>query len=283
MGKDNIPFHTISFPVTLLAVNDWCEKQNLPERWKTVDYIKGMHWMNYYEGKFSTTMKRGVFMDDALALLPADFWRWYLITNAPENNDSNFTWELLQAVANKDLANILGNLVNRVTKFSLRYFGSIVPQGEYGAKEQKLIAEAQTQMDQLRLYMERIALRKSAAQLRAIWSLGNEYLQEAAPWKIVDEMGKGEEAQLRIGAILRFALNYIGLCADLSYPFIPFTAEKLRKDLGLCGKVIWPESAKSSLQRIEAGADFTAPELLFPKIETDQIVKWRKIYGGDEG
>jgi methionyl-tRNA synthetase len=93
MGKDNVAFHSVSFPVTLLGSE---------EPWKTVDVLKAFNWLNWYGGKFSTSQRRGVFMDAALELLPADYWRWHLIANAPEGSDSAFTWEQFQGVVNKD-------------------------------------------------------------------------------------------------------------------------------------------------------------------------------------
>ena len=120
MGKDNVPFHTVGFPVTIMASG---------EPWKLVDRLKGFNWLNYDGGKFSTSGKRGVFMDAALEVAPADYWRYYLIANAPESSDSNFTWEHFAGVINKDLADVLGNFVNRVTKFCVARFDGQMPGG----------------------------------------------------------------------------------------------------------------------------------------------------------
>ena len=89
MAKDNIPFHTLSFPATLMGSN---------EPWKIVDYVKGFNWLLYEGGKFSTSQKRGVFMDQALKTLPSDYWRWWLLANAPESADTDFTWENFQII-----------------------------------------------------------------------------------------------------------------------------------------------------------------------------------------
>ena len=121
MGKDNVPFHTLSFPATILG--------STGEPWKLVDYIKSFNYLNYEGGKFSTSQGRGVFMDQALEILPADYWRWWLMANVPEGSDSNFTWESFQAGVNKDLADVLGNFVSRVTKFAAARFGAAVPAG----------------------------------------------------------------------------------------------------------------------------------------------------------
>jgi len=109
MGKDNVAFHTVSFPVTILGSE---------EPWKLVDKLKAFNWLNWYGGKFSTSQKRGVFMDQALELLPGDYWRWYLIANSPESSDTAFTWESFKAGINSDLNDVLGNFVNRITAAS---------------------------------------------------------------------------------------------------------------------------------------------------------------------
>jgi len=102
MGKDNVPFHTVGFPCTLIGVNErlgpdgaWTPASNTP--WKLVDRLKGFNWLDYYGGRFSTSQQRGVFMDQALELLPADYWRWWIIANAPEGSDASFVWEQFQA------------------------------------------------------------------------------------------------------------------------------------------------------------------------------------------
>ncbi|TMK53258.1 MAG: methionine--tRNA ligase [Actinobacteria bacterium] len=120
MAKDNVPFHTIMFPAMIMGTD---------EPWKLADYIKGFNWLNYYGGKFSTSRRYGIFMDAALELLPADYWRYYLIANAPESDDTSFTWELFASQVNKDLADTLGNFVNRVLTFSNKRFGPEVPAG----------------------------------------------------------------------------------------------------------------------------------------------------------
>jgi methionyl-tRNA synthetase len=99
------------------------------EPWKLVDMLKSFNWLNWYGGKFSTSGSRGVFMDAALEIQPADVWRWWLTANAPEGSDAAFTWEQFQAVVNKDLADVLGNFVNRIVKFAETRFEGRVPEG----------------------------------------------------------------------------------------------------------------------------------------------------------
>ncbi|HIC67497.1 MAG TPA: methionine--tRNA ligase, partial [Paracoccus sp.] len=138
MGKDNVPFHTLSFPVTQIGAG---------EPWKMVDYIKSFNYLTYDGGQFSTSQGRGVFMDHALDILPADYWRWWLLSHAPESGDSEFTWENFQQSVNKDLADVLGNFVSRVTKFCRAKFGEAVPGGgSFGQPEQNLIAALTTRL-----------------------------------------------------------------------------------------------------------------------------------------
>ncbi len=264
MGKDNVPFHTLSFPATIIGSG---------EPWKLVDYIKSFNYLNYQGGQFSTSKGRGVFMDQALEILSADYWRWWLLSNAPENNDAEFTWEVFQQGANKDLADVLGNFVSRITKFCRSKFGEAVPTGgTYGEAEEAVIADLQIRLATYEAHMESIEIRKAAAELRAIWVAGNEYLQSAAPWAVFKE--NPEQA----AAITRFALNLAALYATLSEPFIPFASATLREALGSGAK--WPESIAETANALPEGHPFTVPENLFTKITDEQREEWEERFAG---
>jgi methionyl-tRNA synthetase len=270
MGKDNVAFHTVSFPATILGSG---------EPWKTVDMLKSFNWLNWYGGKFSTSGRRGVFMDQALALLPADYWRWYLTANAPEGSDTAFTWDQFATAVNKDLADVLGNFVNRITKFAENRFEGRVPEGgEPGPLEQKLYGELTARVAELTAQMEGLELRKSAQSLRAIWGLGNEYLAEAAPWTVI------KTDPVRAGMIVRTGLNLVALFARLSHPFIPFTAQRIAEAVAsesLTGA--WPTGdVAAALTALGPGAPIRAPEVLFKKIDDAQIAAWAEQFGGDE-
>jgi len=270
MGKDNVPFHTVGFPVTLMGSG---------EDWKLVDYIKGFNWLTYYGGKFSTSDKRGVFMNHALELLPADYWRYYLMANAPEGSDSSFTWEHFAGTVNKDLADVLGNFVNRIMKFTVSKFGDTVPEGgEWGAEEDALVAELEPRMAAYKGFMKGLEVRKALSELRAIWVLGNEYLTKVAPWAAF----KTDPAKAALGC--RMGLNLVHLFAHLSEPIIPATARVMHESLLPAPPVLpWPDgNLKDTLQRIEPGLPFTVPDVLFQKITDDQIAEWRMRFGADE-
>ena len=253
MGKDNVPFHTLSFPATIMGSG---------EPWKLVDYIKSFNYLNYDGGQFSTSKGRGVFMDEALEILPSDYWRWWLLSHAPEASDSEFTWDDFQASVNSDLANVLGNFVSRVTKFCRSKFSEAVPEGPaYGNAEQAVIDTLQIRLTAYEGLMTKMEVRKAAAELRAIWTLGNEYLQDAAPWSVF----KTDEATAAMQ--IRFALNIIPLYAAISEPFIPDAADELATAMNIPLK--WPTSAAESLDLLLAGHSFTVPDITFAKISDD--------------
>ena len=267
MGKDNVAFHTVSFPATILGSR---------EPWKLVDTLKAFNWLNWYGEKFSTSNKRGVFMDTALELQPADCWRWYLTANCPEGSDSSFTWEQFQAAVNRDLADVLGNFVNRILKFCETRFEGVVPAGgEPGPLERKLHADLSAGLQELTDQLDSMEQRKSAQAVRALWVLGNEYLTEAAPWTAI----KTDPG--RAALIVRTGINLVGLFGRVSAPFIPFTAEKIAEAVGEAYPPSWPEAdAAKALSRIEAGRAITTPEVLFRKLEDAQIAAWTAEFAG---
>ncbi|MBN2906111.1 MAG: methionine--tRNA ligase [Rhodobacteraceae bacterium] len=265
MGKDNVPFHTLSFPATIMGSRD---------AWKLVDYIKSFNYLNYDGGQFSTSQGRGVFMDQALAILPSDYWRWWLLSHAPESSDSEFTWENFQASVNKDLADVLGNFVSRVTKFCRSKFGEEVPAGgSLGTREQALIDELTTRVAAYQDHMAAIEVRKAAAELRAIWVAGNEYLQSAAPWSVY----KTDPEQA--AAIIRLSLNLIRLYAVLSAPFIPDASATMLTAMATTDDA-WPDDIAQALTVLEPGHGFSVPEILFRKIADEEREDWQARFAG---
>ena len=265
MGKDNVPFHTLSFPATILGSG---------EPWKLVDYLKSFNYLNYDGGQFSTSKGRGVFMDQALSILPSDYWRWWLLSHAPESSDSEFTWENFQTSVNKDLADVLGNLVSRVTKFAVSKFGNDLPAGgSFGPQEAALIADLGARIADYTKFMAEMEVRKAASELRAIWVIGNEYLQSSAPWTVVKT--DPEQAQ----AIIRLALNLIRVYAVLSAPFIPDAAATMMKAIGT-DDWSWPHDISAAMRTLPAGHGFTVPDNLFRKITDEERADWQSRFSG---
>ena len=266
MGKDNVPFHTLSFPATILGSG---------EPWKLVDYIKSFNYLNYDGGQFSTSRNRGIFMDQALEILPPDYWRWWLLSHAPESSDSEFTWENFQQTVNKDLADVLGNFVSRVTKFCRSKFGEVIPTGGvWSQSEINLVNEIEKRVKDYEGYMESKEIRKSANELRAIWACGNEYLQSAEPWSTFKSDPEASAMQIRL------SFNLIKLYGVLSAPFIPDAAEKIFKALNLSIEN-WPNNIIEALDSIPENAAFEVPEVMFTKITDEQRESWKEQFSGN--
>lgn len=259
MGKDNVAFHAVSFPITLLGSQ---------EPWKMVDHLKAFNWVNWYGDKFSTSHKRGVFMDQALSLLPPDYWRWYLMANVPEGADFSFTWESFQMTCNADLANNLGNFVNRVTRFAHSRFQGRVPiDGVPGLQEKQFFRELDDRLQRLQSFHDQIEIRKAASETRAIWNAGNEYLTVAAPWTTI------KTDPVRAGVAIRIGLNLCILFAQIGRPFIPDTAERIGAAFHLTpAQISWPaDCAETLLNSLPEGSAFEALPVLFHRIEDDWV------------
>jgi methionyl-tRNA synthetase len=263
MGKDNVYFHTLSFPSTLIGSG---------EPWTLVNTLKSYNWLTYYGGKFSTSMGVGVFTDTALDLLPADYWRYYLIARAPEGDDSEFRWTDMQQVVNKDLADVLGNFINRTLTFTHKNFPNTVPPaGTQTDAETKLDKRITETLAKLETHLANAEMRKSAEALRELWVIGNEYLAEQEPWKVI------KTDKDRAATILNAAINLIPLYAATMAPILPDTAKRL---MALFNKTepkhgAWPWPAASANE-----ATFNLPEgVLFTKIADEQVAEWEAKFG----
>ena len=268
MGKDNVAFHTVSFPVTLIGSG---------EPWKLVDQLKAFNWVTWYGGKFSTSNNRGVFMDQALDLLPADYWRWYLMANAPEGSDAAFTWEGFQAAVNSDLANVLGNFVNRITKYCASKFDGKVPEtGTPGEDEAWIAEELKTRLTNLVEHYEAMEFRRVAAETRAIWAAGNEYLTRAEPWVKY----KSDVDAAAVG--VRTGLNLAVIFGIIAQPLVPTAAKSILDALGIPEENRkFPDPADAGLlNALPHGMEISAPEVLFSKIEDSHVADWTEKFGG---
>ena len=268
MAKDNLPFHTIMWPATILGTR---------EPWKMADYIKGFNWLNYYGGKFSTSSKRGVFLDQALEIAPPDYWRYMLMASAPESSDSAFTWEQFQTKVNKELADNFGNFINRILKFTASRFGTELPAGgEPGEAEADLEARCKELVEELRSHLSSMEFRKATETLNALWSAGNQYIDVRAPWTLFKQ-DKDEAA-----VVIRTCINLIRLYAIASAPFIPTTAETLFDALKLTDEERRSTmSAATDLTILGAGRAFEVPPVLIQKIDDDRVAELKAEYGGD--
>ena len=267
LGKDNVPFHAVSFPCTLIGSG---------EPWKTVDVIKGVNWLTYEGGKFSTSQRRGVFLDLALELLPADYWRWWLASNAPEGSDTDFNFERFATDVNHDLADTFGNLVNRTLKFLATRYGGIVPGGGTpAAPEKRLTDELAQRLISLCTGHDDRLFRKAADEVRSIWRLANGYLAAEAPWA---SFHKDPE---RTAVVIRTAVNLLDVAATVAWAFIPAAAEQVLGALGRAGSApAWPNSAVAALAEIGSGRRVGLPPPLFAKLPHEWVKENRRRFAG---
>jgi len=252
LAKDNVPFHTVSFPATLLGCG-------LPL--KLPDIIKGFNWLTFEGGKFSTSARRGIFTDAALAALPADTWRWWLAANAPESSDTDFTTARFVAGVNKDLADTFGNLVNRCLSFVAERFNGIVPGGGTpGLAEEDVGRRLTMCLDRLRRHHEALEFRKAADEVRAIWHLGNAYFTAQAPWATI------KSDPQRAAVIVRTGVNLVHASALAAWPFIPTAANVVLESIDDSPCTLWPNGGRAILTAIPSGRRISLPPLLFRKI-----------------
>jgi methionyl-tRNA synthetase len=258
LGKDNVPFHTVSFPATILG-------SGLPL--KLPDLIKGFNWLTFEGGKFSTSRRHGIFTDAALEWLPADVWRWWLAANAPEGDDADFTVPRFVEGVNKDLADTFGNLVNRCLTFATSAFGPTVPAaGAIGSAEHELAGKVGTSLARLRTHHEALNLRKAANEVRTIWKISNAYLAEAAPWSVV------KRDPNRAAAIARTGINLVRVAALAAWPFIPAAATQVLRCLGEQADLPpWEQDGDAAISAIPGGRPFRVPSLLFAKITAADV------------
>jgi len=275
LGIDNVPFHAISFPGTLLGYN-----QNRENPYNLTNFIKGFQWLTYEGGKFSTSQNRGIFTDEALDLYPADYWRYYLLLIAPERQNTDFQWEGFQNAVNNDLNNLLGNLVNRLTTFTSRHFDDKLPKAEPSSREEELYARVTELIAEYKTEFDVVEFQKPLKALRTIWQELNRYFQEKAPWKTV----KSEETFAEAATTISTVAHGLRISAILLAPFAPFSAEKVFAAIGLdkdkVHQIVWNDVVNWSILE-----DTTVPELkenLFTKITDDEIEELKQRYGSTD-
>jgi len=264
IGKDNIVFHCIIFPSMLKAHGDYVLPQNVPAN----------EFLNLEGNKLSTSKNWAVWLHEYLEEFPdmQDVLRYVLTANAPETKDNDFTWKDFQARNNNELVAIFGNFINRVVVLTHKYYSGIIP-------EPNTLSEVDQQvLDALKGYPETLAnslnryrFREASQELLNLARLGNKYLADAEPWKLI----KTDEE--RVKTIMHVALQLAAGLAALSEPFLPFTSKKLKQILNtkkLSGEaeISW-NSVSSQDVLIPSGHQINPAELLFRKIEDAEIQK----------
>ena len=257
IGKDNIVFHCIIFPAMLKAEGSYILPDNVPAN----------EFLNLEGNKLSTSKNWAVWLHEYLIDFPQqqDVLRYALTSNAPETKDNDFTWADFQARNNNELAAIFGNFINRVVVLTHKYYNGIVPTpNELSEEDQRILSELKAYPAVIAASLERYRFREAQAEMMNVARLGNKYLADQEPWKIVKTNPDRVQTQLFVALQIATALRV--LCE----PFLPFTANKLHKILNLSTLISWNSvSANSNL--IPAGHQLGDSQILFTQIEDQQI------------
>ncbi len=263
IGKDNIPFHTVIFPSSLLASGT---------RWTMLHHMSSSEYMNYESGKFSKSKGVGVFGNDAQDTgIPADVWRFYIFYNRPETSDFAFTWKDFQEKTNKELIGNLANLVNRTLSFSLRFFdGQIDRPREDDEFSASFWAEVRKLQAEITEHLEWAQLRDAFRKIFALSSYGNKVFQESEPWKLKES--DPDKARIVLS-------NLAFLVRDLSVmirPFIPETADRIASFLG------WESRDWDCLGDLSADISIAKAEILFKQLDDSLIDSLRERFAGSQ-
>ncbi|MCB8965131.1 MAG: methionine--tRNA ligase [Bacteroidales bacterium] len=255
IGKDNIVFHCIVFPAMLKAEGSYILPDNVPAN----------EFLNLEGDKISTSRNWAVWLHEYLQEFPGkqDVLRYVLTANMPETKDNDFTWKDFQTRNNSELVAILGNFVNRAMVLTQKYFDSKIPQaGALTAFDSETIAEIPRIKQAIEANLEEFKFREALKEAMNLARLGNKYLADTEPWKVV----KTDPA--RVATILNISMQITANLAILLEPFLPFSAEKIRRMINFSDSQ-WEHAGSVAL--LAPGHGLNAPELLFDKIEDDVI------------
>ncbi|MGB0836633.1 MAG: methionine--tRNA ligase [Flavobacteriaceae bacterium] len=257
IGKDNIVFHCIIFPAMLKAHGDYILPTNVPAN----------EFLNLEGEKLSTSKNWAVWLHEYLEEFPEkqDVLRYALTSNAPETKDNDFTWKDFQARNNNELVAIFGNFINRVVVLSQKYYQGIVPSpGELTDLDEETLEQITKYPLIIARSIERYRFREALSELMNLARLGNKYLADQEPWKLV----KTDLA--RVETIMYIALQIAGALAVLSEPFLPFTSDKLKGMLNLNPELTW-DAVNTEAVLIPSGHQINKATLLFEKIDDAAI------------
>ncbi|TBV28161.1 methionine--tRNA ligase [Meridianimaribacter sp. CL38] len=260
IGKDNIVFHCIIFPSMLKAEGSYILPDNVPAN----------EFLNLEGNKLSTSKNWAVWLPEYLEDFPdkQDVLRYALTANAPETKDNDFTWKDFQARNNNELVAIFGNFINRVVVLTNKYYNGIVPEpSDYSQVDEETLAAVKAYPDVIASSIERYRFREASQELMNLARLGNKYLADEEPWKVI------KEDEARTKTIMFVALQIASALATISEPFLPFTSEKLKSILShsaLDTESSWEDISTKDIL-LPAGHQIGKAELLFNKIEDKDI------------
>ncbi|MDR2746554.1 MAG: methionine--tRNA ligase [Treponema sp.] len=266
IGKDNIPFHTVIFPSSLLGSGD---------NWTMLHHMSSTEYLNYESGKFSKSRGIGVFGTDVMETgIGPDVWRFYIFYNRPEKADALFTWKDFQEKVNGELIGNLGNLVNRTLSFVGRYYNGVVPPGNPGSEASSAFRARTAEFEnRIAAHLERAELRDAFRQVFELSSYANKYFQDAEPWRLrKEDPAKAEEVIRNLSFVVRDM-------AVLIEPYMPAAAARLASFFGL---TLGTDLSWKDIGRDTGASVSVTSEVLFSKLEDDLTAELRDRYSGSQ-
>ena len=276
MAKDNVPFHSVVFPATLIG----SESQTV--KWTMVKHLMATEYLNYEDGKFSKSRGIGVFGNDvANTKIPSDIWRFYLIYTRPENADSAFKWDDFMLKNNSELLANLGNFCNRALKFCKEYFGGKVSEVHLQDNDKEVLVEINGHLQRYCEGMENCNQRESIFEVLNISRKGNQLMQAEKPWVLVKS--SKEEDKARAASVVSLCANIAALVALLIDPFMPKISSELLKQLNTSlEKVNMLQQSQLFKCVLSPGHEIGAPAPLIREIKSDEIEEMKKRFAGSQ-
>ncbi|KAM7006504.1 methionine--tRNA ligase, cytoplasmic isoform 1-T1 [Tautogolabrus adspersus] len=273
MAKDNVPFHSVVFPCSLLGAQD---------NYTLVSHLVATEYLNYEDSKFSKSRGVGVFGDMAKETgIPSDVWRFYLLYVRPEGQDSAFSWADMATKNNSELLNNLGNFINRAGMFVAKFFEGCVPAMELQQEDKKLLALVGWELQQYIQLMDKVKIRDALKHILNISRHGNQYIQVNEPWK---KIKGGDTERQRAGTVTGVSVNIACLLSVMLYPYMPTVSQTIRDQLNA------PQSCINTMLKgtgtfvcaLCRGHRIGTVSPLFQKLEVDQIEALKKRFGGQQ-
>uniref|UniRef100_A0A1A8MUB7 Methionine--tRNA ligase, cytoplasmic n=2 Tax=Nothobranchius TaxID=28779 RepID=A0A1A8MUB7_9TELE len=273
MAKDNVPFHSVVFPCSLLGAQD---------NYTLVNHLVATEYLNYEDTKFSKSRGVGVFGDMAKDTgIPSDVWRFYLLYVRPEGQDSAFSWADMALKNNSELLNNLGNFINRAGMFVTKFFEGCVPVMDLQREEKKLLAVVGWELQQYIQLMDKVRIRDALKHILNISRHGNQYIQVNEPWK---KIKGGESDRRRAGTVTGVSVNIACLLSVMLFPYMPLVSQTIRDQLNAPQSCIGTmlQGTGTFVCALSAGHRIGTVSPLFQKLETDQIEALKKRFGGQQ-
>ncbi|KAK0148214.1 Methionine--tRNA ligase, cytoplasmic [Merluccius polli] len=274
MAKDNVPFHSVVFPCSLLGAQD---------NYTLVNHLVATaEYLNYEDTKFSKSRGIGVFGDMAMDTgIPSDVWRFYLLYVRPEGQDSAFSWADMALKNNSELLNNLGNFINRAGMFVTKFFEGCVPAMELLTEDKTLLAQVGWELRQYIHLMDKVKIRDALKHILNISRHGNQYIQVNEPWK---KIKGGDPDRQRAGTVTGVSVNIACLLAVMLQPYMPTVSQTIREQLSAPAACLGAmlSGAGSVVCSLPAGHRIGTVSPLFQKLEADQIVALKKRFGGQQ-